>query len=112
MVVVMVLLFIVTITSALVAIHGAGRPPEPMRPEVLEKLLAVEFRGIVVANQRMAHAFDAGSHCRVTIKCVDGTTATLTTSIFEEDWYPVGAKVVKRAGQTRPERVADTEPWP
>jgi hypothetical protein len=75
-----------------------------------ERLLALEFRGVVVGNERMAHAFDAGYSCRVKIKCDDGATVTMDRPIFEQYKYPVGSRVVKRVGQTVPE--PDTGPAP
>jgi hypothetical protein len=73
-----------------------------------ERLLALKFRGVVVENERVAHAFDAGYSCRVKIDCDDGTHVTMTTSVNEANRFPVGSRVVKRAGTTRPE--PDTEP--
>jgi hypothetical protein len=103
--------FVVVLGLGLAAIRSAGRPAAGVSPEAEAKRLALEFRGVVESNTRVAHAFDAGYECRVKIKCLDGQTASLTTSVFEENRYPVGAKVIKRAGQLMPEVVADTEPW-
>ena len=89
-------------TLVMTVYEAARRPAEPT-PEDRERLLALEFRGVVVENVRMAHAFDAGYECHVKIKCDDGTTALMTTSVFEENRFPVGMRVVKRAGKTRPE---------
>ncbi|HET9168626.1 MAG TPA: hypothetical protein VFN97_04290 [Actinospica sp.] len=74
----------------------AAQPPDPRR-------MALEFRGVVVANETMAHAFDPGYSARVEIKCDDGSTVTVDTSIFNQGKYPVGMRVVKRAGQYMPE---------
>ena len=92
------------VLAVVMAFATVGNRSAPMRPEVRERLLALEFRGVVIANDRMAHAFDAGYSCRVKIKCDDGADVVLTTSVFNEDKFPVGARVVKRAGQDTPER--------
>lgn len=81
---------------------GAGRPGDEKR------LLALEFRGVVVGNERVAHAFDAKYSCHVKIKCDDGANVTVTTSVFDEYKFPVGVRVVKRVGQRMPE--PDTGP--
>lgn len=90
--------------TLVMTIYEAARRPGPPTPEDRERLLALEFRGVVVENVTVAHAFDAGYECRVKIKCDDGMNVLMTTSVFEEGRFPVGARVVKRAGMTRPER--------
>jgi outer membrane lipoprotein SlyB len=74
-----------------------------------ERLLALEFRGVVVENERVAHAFDAGYSCRVKIESDDGANVVMTTSIYDQHRFPVGTRVVKRIGQPMPEPTTETE---
>ena len=103
--VLIVILILVYFTAAGMAVARRRHPPEPQQPD--PRRLALEFRGVVVANDKMAHAFDAGYSARIKIKCDDGSTVTLDTSIFHEARYPVGMRVIKRAGATMPERDPD-----
>ena len=92
---------------AMAASGSKGGSATERRPGDRERLLALEFRGVVLANERVAHAFDAEYSCRVKIKCDDGANVTMTTSIFDQHRFPVGTRVVKRVGQSVPEPATD-----
>jgi hypothetical protein len=99
---------VVFVLAVAISFHTAKNGPQPGPPEHREKLLALEFLGVVVETTRIAHAFDAGYGCKVTIKCDDGRTVTMTTAASDERLFPVGARVVKRVGRLMPEPTADT----
>jgi hypothetical protein len=112
-VLVMVVCCVLFIGSVAMAMSGAkdGSAPERRRGDPA-RLLALEFRGVVVSNEQVAHAFDAKYSCRVKIKCDDGANVVMTTSIFDQYKFPVGSRVVKRVGKSMPEPATDAEPTP
>ena len=97
-------------SAAMAASGSKGGSATERRPGDRERLLGLEFRGVVVANERVAHAFDAKYSCRVKIKCDDGANVVMTTSIFDQHKFPVGSRVVKRVGKSMPEPATDAEP--
>lgn len=106
-----VMIFCVVVFIATIAVAASGPPKvREGHPGDRERLLALEFRGVVVENQRVAHAFDAQYSCRVKIKCDDGANVTMTTSVFAEDRFRVGTRVVKRVGTTMPEPSMEPAP--
>ncbi|MBR7826567.1 hypothetical protein KDK95_09650 [Actinospica sp. MGRD01-02] len=97
-----VLIFCVVVFIATIAVSVSGGKDGGAEREVDPRLLELEFRGVVVENTEVAHAFDAGYSRRVKIKCDDGNTVTMTTPIFGGNQFRVGTRVVKRAGAARP----------
>lgn len=107
--IVVIVCCVLFIGSVAMAASKSGGGSAAGRPGDRERLLALEFRGVVVENARVAHASDAGYSCRVKIKSDDGANITMTTSIYDQHKFPVGSRVVKRVGQSMPEPTTETE---
>jgi hypothetical protein len=98
------ILLILTLGSALMmgAFRAKGRSVAVNRAQERARLVDREFSGVVTDQSRMAHAFDAGYSCVITIRCDDGSTVRIDAGLVYMNKYPVGFRVVKRAGQHMP----------
>ena len=102
MVAFLVVCWVLSMVSALimVAFRAKGRSAAVDREVQRERLTARAFSGVIISNERAAHAFDAGYSALVKVRCDDGSILVLDLSIFAQNRFPVGMRIVKQAGQS------------
>jgi hypothetical protein len=100
----LVVCIVLSLLSSLMmaAFRAKGRSVVVDRERARARLTQQEFSGVVTSQQRMAHGFDAGYSCVIKIRCDDGSTVVIDASTMYENKYPVGSRVVKRAGEGMP----------